>query len=61
MDTPGVCGISVSVSLGTLPYIVYSPSQLRQQGANVLADKLTESLRQSGDLDLASPNIAMIP
>ncbi|KAJ7127342.1 kinase-like domain-containing protein [Mycena filopes] len=32
------------------------PSQLAQQGAALLAQALTESLRTTGDLDLASPN-----
>lgn len=32
-----------------------SPSQLAQQGVQVLADKLTESLRMTGDLGYATP------
>jgi len=35
------------------------PSQLANQGFSALADKLTESLRESGDLGLAAPNLAM--
>ncbi|KAF8632479.1 hypothetical protein AX17_004829 [Amanita inopinata Kibby_2008] len=32
------------------------PSQLENEGVATLADKLTESLRKNGDLDLASPD-----
>jgi serine/threonine-protein kinase Chk1 len=31
------------------------PSQLAQQGVQALADKLTESLRMTGDLGYTSP------
>ena len=33
------------------------PSQIAHKGSAVIADKLTENLRQTGDLEMASPDI----
>ena len=33
------------------------PSQITHKGPSVIADKLTENLRQSGDLEMASPEV----
>jgi hypothetical protein len=52
-------------------YFVHRQSQLASQGPQVLAEKLTESLRKTGDLDLVEidlqsyvvtfANVAMTP
>lgn len=36
---------------------IFSPSQLASQAPGVLADKLTEALRNAGDMDVANPEM----
>ena len=40
---------------------IYSPSQLASAGAQTLADKLTEPLRMTGDLEYATPGSMYAP
>ena len=40
---------------------MYSPSQLASAGAQTLADKLTEPLRMTGDLEYATPGSMYAP
>jgi serine/threonine-protein kinase Chk1 len=40
-----------------ISFFPFRPSQLASQSVATLADKLTESLRHTGDLELANPSL----
>ena len=41
--------------------MIYRPSQIENSGPVAIADRLTEKLREAGDLDIADPTLSPHP